>query len=59
MEKLYQLRMLENLKIFFYKTDPISRIKIGIIDTIEDLSLNSQNLLLKTIEELPKAHIYL
>ena len=41
-------------KNFFYKTDSISRVKIGIIDTIEDLSINSQNLLLKTIEELPK-----
>ncbi len=41
-------------KNFFYKTDSISTVKIGIIDTIEDLSINSQNLLLKTIEELPK-----
>ncbi len=41
-------------KNFFYKTVSISRIKIGIIDTIEDLSVNSQNLLLKTIEELPQ-----
>ena len=41
-------------KNFFYKTDSISRVKIGIIDTIEDLSINSQNLILKTIEELTK-----
>ena len=41
-------------KNFFYKTEAISRVKIGIIDTIEQLSLNSQYLLLKTIEELPK-----
>ncbi len=42
-------------KNFFYKTDSISKVKIGIIDTIEDLSINSQNLLLKTIEELPQS----
>ena len=42
-------------KNFFYKTESISRVKIGIIDTIEDLSLNSQNILLKTIEELPQS----
>ncbi len=41
-------------KNFFYKTDSISSVKIGIIDSIEDLSINSQNLLLKSIEELPK-----
>ena len=49
---------IENVRIFknfFYKTDSISRVKIGIIDTIEDLSINSQNLLLKTIEELPQS----
>ena len=41
-------------KNFFYKTVSISRVKTGIIDTIENLSINAQNLLLKTIEELPK-----
>ena len=47
-------------KNFFYKTDSISRVKIGIIDTIEDLSINSQNLLLKTIEELPeKSYLFI
>ena len=49
---------IENVRIFknfFYKTDSISRVKIGIIDSIEDLSINSQNLLLKTIEELPQS----
>ena len=40
---------------FFNKTNAISRVKIGIINTIEDLSVNSQNLLLKTIEELPQS----
>jgi len=53
--KTIPIENVRKFKNFFYKTDSISRIKIGIIDTIEDLSLNSQNLLLKTIEELPKS----
>ena len=47
------IEKVRKFKNFFYKTASISRIKIGIIDVIEDLSINSQNLLLKTIEELP------
>ena len=50
--KTIPIENVRKFKNFFYKTDSISRVKIGIIDTIEDLSVNSQNLLLKTIEEL-------
>ena len=52
--KNIQIENVRKFKNFFYKTVSISRVKIGIIDTIEDLSINSQNLLLKTIEELPE-----
>ena len=52
--KTIPIENVRKFKNFFYKTDSISRVKIGIIDTIEDLSINSQNLLLKTIEELPR-----
>ena len=52
--KTIPIENIRKFKKFFYKTYSISKVKIGIIDTIEDLSLNSQNLLLKTIEELPK-----
>ena len=62
-QKLGKTIPIENVrkfKNFFYKTDSISRVKIGIIDTIEDLSINSQNLLLKTIEELPeKSYLFI
>ena len=51
--KTIPIENVRKFKNFFYKTDSISRIKIGIIDAIENLSINSQNLLLKTIEELP------
>ncbi len=51
--KTIPIEIVRKFKNFFYKTDSISRVKIGIINTIEDLSINSQNLLLKTIEELP------
>ena len=57
--KTIPIENIRKFKKFFYKTYSISKVKIGIIDTIEDLSLNSQNLLLKTVEELPKTHIYL
>ena len=55
LEKTIPIEEVRKSKHFFYKTDSISRIKIGIINTIEDLSINSQNLLLKTIEELPQS----
>ena len=42
------------LKSFFHKTVSVSKTKIAVIDKIEDLSINSLNSLLKTIEELPK-----
>ena len=38
--KKIPIENVRKFKNFFYKTDSISRIKIGIIDTIEDLSLN-------------------
>ena len=50
--KTIPIENVRKFKNFFYKTDSISRVKIGIIDAIENLSINSQNLLLKTIEEL-------
>ena len=51
-KKTIPIENVRKFKNFFYKTDSISRVKIGIIDAIENLSINSQNLLLKTIEEL-------
>ena len=41
-------------KTFFYKTFSISKVKIALINSIEDLSINSSNLILKTLEELPE-----
>ena len=52
-KKNIPIEIVRKFKNFFYKTVSISRVKIGIIDSIEDLSINAQNLLLKTIEELP------
>ena len=52
--KTIPIENVRKFKKFFYNTYSISKVKIGIIDTIEDLSLNSQNILMKTIEELPK-----
>ena len=49
-----------NLKSFFYKTYSVSKVKIAVINKVEDLSVNSLNLLLKTIEELPeKSYIFI
>jgi len=46
--------------VFFQKTFSVSKVKIAVINTIDDLSVNSLNLLLKTIEELPiNAYIFL
>ena len=53
-EKKIPIEKVRNLKSFFYKTFSVSKVKIAVINTIEDLSLNSLNLLLKTIEELPQ-----
>ena len=59
-EKKIPIEKVRNLKSFFYKTFSVSKVKIAIIDTVEDLSLNSLNLLLKTIEELPqKSYIFI
>ena len=51
-EKKIPIDKIRNLNIFFKKTYSISHVKIAVINTIEDLSVNSLNLLLKTIEEL-------
>ena len=48
------------LNVFFQKTFSVSNIKIAVINTIDDLSINSLNLLLKTIEEIPiNSYIFL
>lgn len=52
--KKIPIEKVRNLKTFFYKTYSVSKVKIAVIDTIEDLSINAMNLLLKTIEELPQ-----
>ena len=48
------IEKVRELKSFFYKTFSVSKIKVAIINPIEDLSVNSCNLILKTLEELPK-----
>ncbi len=53
-EKKIPIEKVRKLKSFFYKTFSVSKVKIAVINTVEDLSLNSLNLLLKTIEELPQ-----
>ena len=40
------------LKSFFHKTVSVSKTKVAVINKIEDLTINSLNSLLKTIEEL-------
>ncbi|MDC1023344.1 hypothetical protein OAR00_02180, partial [Alphaproteobacteria bacterium] len=52
--KKIPIENIRKLKNFFYKTFSVSKIKIAVIDKIEDLSINSLNSLLKTIEELPE-----
>ena len=42
------------LKSFFHKTVSVSKTKVAVINKIEDLTINSLNSLLKTIEELPE-----
>ena len=45
---------------FFKKLFHYLIVKIAVINTIDDLSINSLNLLLKTIEELPtNSYIFL
>ena len=48
------IEKVRELKSFFYKTFSVSKIKVAIINPIEDLSINSCNLILKTLEELPE-----
>ena len=48
------IEKVRELKSFFYKTFSVSKIKVAIISPIEDLSINSCNLILKTLEELPE-----
>ena len=52
-EKKIPINNVRKFNSFFQKTFSVSKIKIGVINTIDDLSINSLNLLLKTIEELP------
>ena len=52
--KKVPIENIRKLKNFFHKTFSVSKTKIAVIDKIEDLSLNSLNSLLKTIEELPE-----
>ena len=59
-EKKIPIEKVRKLKTFFHKTFSISRTKIAVINKIEDLSINSLNSLLKTIEELPeKSYIFI
>ena len=58
--KKIPIENIRKLKTFFHKTFSVSKTKIAVIDKIEDLSLNSLNSLLKTIEELPeKSYIFI
>jgi DNA polymerase III gamma/tau subunit len=58
--KIIPIENVRKLKKFFHKTYSVSKTKIAVIDKIEDLSLNSLNSLLKTIEELPeKSYIFI
>ena len=52
-DKKIPIDQVRKLNIFFQKTFSVSKVKIAVINTIDDLSINSLNLLLKTIEELP------
>ena len=57
-DKKIPISDVRKLNIFFQKTFSVSNIKIAVINTIDDLSINSLNLLLKTIEEL-QTHNYI
>ena len=59
-DKKIPIDNVRKLNIFFQRTFSVSKVKIAVINTIDDLSVNSLNLLLKTIEELPtNAYIFL
>ena len=59
-KKNIPIENVRELKKFFFSTWSISKIKIAIINSIEDLSINSCNLLLKTLEELkPNSYIFI
>ena len=47
-DKKIPIDNVRKLNIFFQKTFSVSKIKIAVINTIDDLSINSVNLLLKT-----------
>ena len=58
--KTIPIENVRKLKIFFNQTFSVSQTKIAVIDKIEDLSVNSLNSLLKTIEELQeKLYIFI
>ena len=54
-EKKIPIDKVRKLNSFFQSTFSISKVKVAVINTIDDLSINSMNLLLKTIEELSKS----
>ena len=59
-DKKIPIDNVRKLNVFFQKTFSVSKVKIAVINTIDDLSINSLNLLLKTIEELPiNSYIFL
>ena len=54
------IEKVRELKSFFFKTFSVSNVKIAVINRIEDLSINSCNLILKTLEELPdKSYVFI
>ena len=59
-DKKIPIDKVRKLNVFFQKTFSVSKIKVAVINTIDDLSVNSLNSLLKTIEELPiNSYIFL
>ena len=54
-EKNIPIDKVRKLNTFFQSTFSVSKVKVAVINTIDDLSVNSLNLLLKTIEELSKS----
>jgi DNA polymerase-3 subunit delta' len=53
-EKIIPIDNVRKLNIFFHKTFSVSKIKIAVINSIDNLSINSLNSLLKIIEEPPE-----
>ncbi len=53
-KKKISIEETRQLKLFFNNTKSISNVKVVIIDTIEDLTLNAINMILKLLEEPPE-----